>query len=72
MRRAKEESLRGQFDQMRMREDENIAKYVERVKASVSLIKAFGGDIKEEIIISSLNTTSHLCNQSFYNSRKKM
>ena len=28
VRRAKEESLRGQFDQMKMREDENIAKYV--------------------------------------------
>ena len=36
VRRAKVESLRGQFDQMKMREDENIAKYVERIKASVS------------------------------------
>ena len=37
---------------MRMREDENIAKYVERVKASVSAIKASGGEIKNEAIIS--------------------
>ena len=29
VRRAKAESLRGEFDQMRMREDENVAKYVE-------------------------------------------
>ena len=50
VRRAKVESLRGQFDQMRMREDENIAKYVERVKAFVSAIRASGGDIKGEIV----------------------
>ena len=35
-----------------MREDENIAKYVERIKASVSVIKASGGDIKETIVVS--------------------
>ena len=45
LRRAKVEILRGQFDQMKMREDKNIAKYVERIKASVSAIKAYGGDI---------------------------
>ena len=32
VRRAKEESLRGQFDQMKMREDEIFSKYVERIK----------------------------------------
>jgi hypothetical protein len=51
VKRAKAESLRGQFDQLRMREDENIAKYVERVKAVVSAIKASGGDITEETVI---------------------
>ena len=51
VKRAKEESLRGQFDQMRMREDENIAKYVDRIKACVSAIRASGGDIKGEIVI---------------------
>ena len=51
VRRAKEKNLRRQFDQMRMRKDENIAKYVERVKASISAIKASGGDIKEEIVV---------------------
>ena len=40
VRRDKAKSLRGHFDQMKMREDENIAKYVERIKASVSAIKA--------------------------------
>jgi hypothetical protein len=38
VRRAKVESLRGKFDQMKMREDEKIAKYVERIKESVSAI----------------------------------
>ena len=40
VRRAKAESLRGQFDQMKMREDENIAQYSKRIKASVSAIRA--------------------------------
>ena len=52
VRRAKAKSLRGQFDQMKMREDENIAKYVERIKASVSAIRASGGIIEDEIVIS--------------------
>ena len=37
---------------MRMREDENIAKYVKKVKASVSAIRASRGDNKDETIIS--------------------
>ena len=41
VRRAKVESIRGQFEQMKMREDENIAKYVERIKASVNAIRDF-------------------------------
>ena len=40
-----------------MREDENIEKYVERIKASISAIKASRGDIKEETIISKLLRT---------------
>ena len=34
---------------MKLREDENIAKYVERIKTSVSAIKASRGDIDEKI-----------------------
>ena len=37
---------------MRMREDENIAKYFERIKASVSAIRASGGKIEDGIVIS--------------------
>ena len=42
---------------MRMREDENIAKYVEKVKTSVSAIRASRGDIKDEIVISKVLRT---------------
>ena len=34
-----------------MREDENITKYVEIIKASVSAIKEFGGDIDDKIVV---------------------
>ena len=39
---------------MRMREDENVAKYVKRIKASVSAIRASRGEIKEETIVSKI------------------
>ena len=42
---------------MKMRENENIAKYVERIKASVSTIKASGGDIDEKIVVSKVLIT---------------
>ena len=57
VRRAKFKSLRGKFDLMKMRGDENIAKYVERIKASVSAIKAFGGDIDDKIVVSKVLKT---------------
>ena len=40
-----------------MREDENIEKYVERIKVSISAIKASRGDIKEETIVSKVLRT---------------
>ena len=57
VKRAKAKSLRGNFDQMKMREDENIAKYVERIKASVSAIRASGGKIDDTIVISKVLKT---------------
>ena len=42
---------------MKMRVDENIAKYVERIKANVNAIKASSGKIKEEIVISKVLRT---------------
>ena len=40
-----------------MREDEKIAKHVKRIKASVIAIKAFGGDIKDETVVSKVLRT---------------
>ena len=51
VRRDKAERLRGHLDQMKMREDKNIEKYVERIKATITTIRAFGGEIKEEIFV---------------------
>ena len=42
---------------MKIREDENIAKYVERIKTSVRAMKASRGDIKEETIVSKVLRT---------------
>ena len=42
---------------MGMREDENVAKYVERIKASVNAIRASRGEIKEEIVVSKILRT---------------
>ena len=57
VRRAKVEILRFQFDQMKMREDKNIAKYSERIKASVSEIRASGGKIDDVIVVSKVLRT---------------
>ena len=50
VRRAKEKILRGQFYQMKMREDKKIANYSERIKASMSAIRAVGGKIDNIIV----------------------
>ena len=42
---------------MRMREDENFVKYVERIKVSVSAIKASRGKIEDETVISKVLRT---------------
>ena len=42
---------------MKMREDENITKYVERIKASISAIRASGGKIEDETNISKVLRT---------------
>ena len=52
LRRVEVESLRGQFD-----EDENIENYVERIKASVSAIKASGGKIDDVTVVSKVLRT---------------
>ena len=57
VKRAKDESPGGQFDQMKMREDENIASYVERIKASVSATRASRGKIEDKTVLSKVLRT---------------
>ena len=42
---------------MRMSKDENVSKYVERIKASVNASRASGGEIKEETVVSKILRT---------------
>ena len=43
VQRAKRESLRGKFDDMKMEEGENVAQYAARIKEVVSVIRSLGG-----------------------------
>ena len=48
--RAKRESLKGKFDDMKMEEGENAAQYGSRMKEVVSAIRSLGGQLEEETI----------------------
>lgn len=54
---AKEEILRGKFDDMRMFEGENIQKYGQRIKDIVGEIKSAGGKVEDAIVISKVLRT---------------
>ena len=51
VQRSKLKILRGNFDNMRMKEGENIALYVARIKEVVSVIKGATGQIDDDTII---------------------
>lgn len=57
MKKAKEESLRGKYDDMRMMEGENITQYGQRIKEVVRGIKSDGGTIVEDIVVSKMLRT---------------
>lgn len=57
VKRSKEKILRGKFDQMKMKEGENISQYSERIKESVSAIRAVEGDIVDETMINKVVRT---------------
>ena len=61
--RAKYESLRGNFDQMRMIEGETIAQYFGQVKEVVNSIRGANGKIDDDIFIKKVlrTPTSYLC-----------
>ena len=52
VQRAKLESLRGKFDDMKMEEGENVAQYVARIKEVVSAIKGATGKIDDDTVLS--------------------
>ena len=57
VKRAKIESLKGQFDQMKMKEGENIINYNKRIKNNVSAIRVGGGKIEDETMVSKVLRT---------------
>ena len=50
VQRAKRESLRGKFDDIRMEESENSAQYASRMKEVVSAIRSLGGHLDDDTI----------------------
>jgi hypothetical protein len=50
VQRAKRESLRGKFDDMKMEEHENAVQYGARVKEVVSTIRCLGGTLDNDIV----------------------
>ena len=51
VQRAKSESLKGNFDDMRMEEGENIAQYVASIKEVVSSIRGDTGHIDDDVFL---------------------
>ena len=52
VQRAKLESVRGNFDDMKMEEGETVAQYVARVKEVVSAIRVVDGVIDDDTMLS--------------------
>ena len=52
IQKEKVESLKGKFDDMRMKEGENISQYASRIKEVVSAIRSFVGHLDDETIVS--------------------
>jgi hypothetical protein len=51
VKEAKLQTYRGQFEQLKMKEDENIAAYFLRVDETVNAIKGLGEEVDESIIV---------------------
>ena len=57
VQRAKSESLRGNFYEMKMEEGETVVQYVARIKEVVSAIKGVDGTIDDDIVLSKVLRT---------------
>jgi hypothetical protein len=51
---SKIQTYRGQFEQLKMKEDENIAAYILQVNETVNVIIGLGEEIKESVIVQKL------------------
>ena len=72
VQRAKSESLKVKFDDMRMEEGETVAQYVARIKEFVSAIKGATGQIDDDTMLSKVLRKLLPCYQSVVNPRAKM
>ena len=63
VQRSKSKSFKGNFDDMRMEEGENIAQYVARIKEVVSAIRGATSQIEDDICSKKIleNITTYLC-----------
>jgi len=59
--RAKAESLRGKFDDLKMKEGENITQYNTRIKEVVNAIWGVGGVLEEDTVVSKILRTLLPC-----------
>src|SRR5271156_723681 len=55
--RAKAEILRGKFDDLKMKEGENITQYNTRIKEVVNAIRGVGGVLEEDKVVSKILRT---------------
>ena len=51
VKESKLQTYKGQFENLKMKEEENIAEYILRVNEIVNAIRGIGGEIKEKEVI---------------------
>ena len=49
VKKSKLQTYKGQFESLKMKEEENIAEYLLRVDEIVNAIRGIGGEIKEKL-----------------------
>ena len=54
VKRAKLQKFKAQFESLKMKEEENISKYFERIDENVNAIQGIGAELKEKEIVEKL------------------
>lgn len=57
VQKSKVDSLKGKYDEMRMKDEENITQYSFRIKEFVSVVKGVGGTLTNEEVVSKILRT---------------